>query len=159
MNNMSKVVHLTYLLQLLSRVLLFVTPWTAARQASLSNTNSWSPPKPMSIESMIPSYHLILCCPLLFLPSILSSIRVFPMSQFFASGGQSIRASALASASVLPMCIQGWFPLGLTDSILQSKRLSRVFSNTIVQKHQFFHAQPSLWSYSPKNSVLNWIIH
>ena len=69
----------------------------------------------------------------------------FQMSQFFASGGQSIGASA--SASVLPMNIQGWFPLGLPDLIsLQSKGLSRVFSNTIVQKHQFFGAQPSLWS-------------
>ena len=62
----------------------------------------------------------------------------FPMSQFFTSGGQSIRASALAS--VLPMNIQSWFPLGLTGLILQSKRLSRVFSNTTVQKHQFFSA-------------------
>ena len=69
----------------------------------------------------------------------------FPMSQFFASGGQSIGASA--SASVLPMNIQDWFPLGLTGWIsLQSKRLSRVFSNTTVQKHQFFGAQLSLWS-------------
>ena len=63
--------------QLLSRVWLFVTPWMAACQASLSITNSWSLPKPMSIESMMPSNHLILCCPLLLLPSILPSIRVF----------------------------------------------------------------------------------
>ena len=71
----------------------------------------------------------------------------FPMSQFFASGGQSIGASA--SASVLPMNIQGWFPLRLTGLIsLQSKRLSRVLSNTTVQKHQFYGAQPSLWSNS-----------
>ena len=70
----------------------------------------------------------------------------FPMSQFFASGGQSIGASA--SASVLPMNIQDWFPLGLTAVSLQSKGLSRVFSNTIVQKHQFFSAQLSLWSNS-----------
>ena len=62
--------------QLLSRVLLFVTPWTAARQASLSSTNFWSPPKPMSIESVMPSNHLSLCCPLLLLPSIFPSIRV-----------------------------------------------------------------------------------
>ena len=69
----------------------------------------------------------------------------FPMSQFFASGGQSIGASA--STSVLPMSIQDWFPLGLTSWIsLQSKGLSRVFSNTTVQKHQFFSVQPSLWS-------------
>ena len=71
----------------------------------------------------------------------------FPMNQFFASGGQSIGVSA--STSVLPMNIQGWFPLGLTGLIsLQPKRLSRVFSNSTVQKHQFFSPQPSLWSNS-----------
>ena len=71
----------------------------------------------------------------------------FPMSQFFASGGQSIAASA--SASVLPMNIQDWFTLGLTGLIsLQSKEISKVFSNAIIQKHQFFHAKPSLWSKS-----------
>ena len=71
----------------------------------------------------------------------------FPINQFFPSNGQSIGASA--SASVLPMNIQDWFPLGLTGSIsLQSKELSRVFSNTIVQKHQFFGTQLSLWSSS-----------
>ena len=63
--------------QSLSCVRLFATPWTAARQASLSITNSWSPPKPMSIESVMPSSHLILCCPLLLLPPILPSIWVF----------------------------------------------------------------------------------
>ena len=68
----------------------------------------------------------------------------FLRSQFFTSGGQSIGASA--SASVLPINIQDWFPLGLTGLILQSKGLSRVFSNTRVQRHQFFIAQPSLWS-------------
>ena len=71
----------------------------------------------------------------------------FPMSQFFASGDQSIGVSA--SASVLPMNIQDWFPLGLTGWIsLQSKGLSRVFSNNTVQKHQFFSTQHSLWSNS-----------
>ena len=71
----------------------------------------------------------------------------FPMNRFFASGGQSIEVSA--SISVLPMNIQDWFPLGLTGLIsLQSKRLSRVFSSTTVQKHQFFSAQPSSWSNS-----------
>ena len=79
----------------------------------------------------------------LLLPSIFPSIRVFPMSWLCTSGGQSIRASI--SASVLPMNIQDWFPLGLTGLIsLQSKGLSRVFSNTTVQKHQFVSAQPSL---------------
>ena len=81
----------------------------------------------------------------LLLPSIFSSIRVFPMSQLFASGGQSIGASA--SALVLPMNIQDWFPLGLTGWVsLLSKGLSRVFSKTTVQKHQFFSLQVSLWS-------------
>ena len=70
----------------------------------------------------------------------------FPVSQLFASGGQSIGASA--SATVLPMNIQDWFPLGLTGLIFQSKELSRVFSNTTVQKYQFFGAQVSLWSNS-----------
>ena len=71
----------------------------------------------------------------------------FPMNQLFASGGQSI--GVLALASVLPMNIQGWFPLGLTGLIsLQSKGLSSVFSNSTVQKHQSFGAQPSLWSNS-----------
>ena len=71
----------------------------------------------------------------------------FPMSQLFTSSGQSIRASTWTSA--LPMNIQDWFPSGLTGLIsLQSKGLSRVFSNTTIWRHQFFHAQPSLWSKS-----------
>ena len=91
----------------------------------------------MSIESVKPSNHLILCHPLLLLPSIFPSIRVFFLrNQFFASGGQSIWVSA--SASVLPMNIQDLFPLRLTLLIsLQSKGLSRILSNTTVQKHQF----------------------
>ena len=89
-----------------------------------------------------PSNHLNFCCPLLLPPSIFPSIRVFSKSQFFASGGQSIGVSALIS--VLPMNIQDWFPLELTGLILQSKGLSRVFSNTTVQKHQFFGTQLSL---------------
>ena len=74
--------------QLLSHVWLFATPWTAARQAYLSITNSWSLPKLMSIELVMPSNYFILCRPLLLLPSIFSLIRVFQMSQFFESGGQ-----------------------------------------------------------------------
>ena len=70
----------------------------------------------------------------------------FPMSRVFTSGGQSTGVSA--SASVLPVNSQGWFPLGLTGLILQSKGLSRIFSNTIIWKHQFFGAQPSFWSNS-----------
>ena len=126
-----------------------VTPGTAARQASLSFTISQSLPKLMPIESVMPSNHPILCHPLLFLPSIFPSIRVFSIT----SGGQSIGASA--SAPVLPMNIQGWFSLGLTGLIsTHSKGHSRVFSSTVVWKHlffrthQFFSAHPSLWSNS-----------
>ena len=90
-----------------SHVQLFATPWTAAQQASLSITNSWSFLKLMSIKSVMPSKHLILCRLLLLLPSILPSIRVFS-KKFFESGGQSIGVSA--SASVLPMNIQDLFP-------------------------------------------------
>ena len=80
----------------------------------------------------------------------------FSMSQFFASGGQSTRVSASASASILPMKILDWFPIGLTGFIcLQSKGLSRVFSNTTVQKHQFFGAQLSLWSNS---HIQTWLL-
>ena len=114
-------------LQSLSHVWLFATPWTAARQASLSITNSQTLLKLMSIESVMPSNDLILCHPLLLLPSIFPSIRVF--SNESASAGQSIGASA--SASVLPMNIQDWFPLWLTGLIsLLPKGLSRVFFNT-----------------------------
>ena len=129
--------------QSLSRVRLFVTPWIAAHQASLSITNSRSPPKPISIESVMPSNHLILCCPLLLLPQSFPASGSFQTNQLFASGGQSIGVSA--STSVLPMNTQDWSPLGWTGWIfLQSKGLSRVFSNTTVQKHQFFGAQLSL---------------
>ena len=101
-------------LRSLSHVQLFVTRRTSARQASLSITNSWCLPKLTSIKSVMPSNHLILCRPLLLLPSIFPSIR----SQFFASGGQSIGASA--SASVLPMNTQDWFPLGWTGWVFCS---------------------------------------
>ena len=114
-----------------------VTPWTAAHQASLSFTNSWSLLKLMSIESVMPYNHLILCCPLLHLPSIFPSIRVFSKESALPIRWLSTPASA--SASVLPMNIQDWFPLGWTGWIsLQFKGLSRVFSTNTVQKHQFF---------------------
>ena len=109
----------------------------------LSITNSRRLNRFMSIRSVMPSTHLILCHPLLLLPSTCPSIRVFSNESVFTSGGQSIGVSA--SASVLPMNIQDWFPLGLTGWIsLLSKGLSRVFSNITVQKHQFFGAQLSL---------------
>ena len=130
--------------QLLSCVQLFATPWTTADQASLSITNSWSLLKLMSIESVIPSNHLILCHPLLFLPSIFPSIRVFsnelvlhvswPKYWHFSIGiSPSSEYSGLISFRI------DW---------LQSNGLSGVFSNTAVQKHQFFGAQFSLYSNS-----------
>ena len=101
----------------------------------------------MCVESVMPSNHLILCHFLLVLHSIFPASGSFPGSQFFTSGAQSIGVSA--SASVLPMNIQGWFLLGLTGLIsLLSKGPSRVFSGPTVWKHQFFGAQPSLWSNS-----------
>ena len=125
--------------QSLSRVWLFATPWIAARQASLSITNSWSLHKLMSIKSVMPSSHLILCHPLLLVPSISPSIKVCS-NESTHWGGQSIGVSA--SASVLPVNTQDWFPLGWTGWIsLQSKGLSGVFSNTTVQKCQFSGTQ------------------
>ena len=105
-----------------------------SRQASLSIKNSRSLPKLMSIESVMPSNHLILCHPLFSCLQSYPTSGSFQMSQLFASSGQNTGVSA--SASVLPMNIQDWFPLGWTCWIsLQSKGLSRVFSNTTVQKH------------------------
>ena len=110
-------------------------------------TISWSLFRLMCIEPVMPSNHLILYCLLLLSSPIFPCIRVFPVSQLFASGDQSIAASA--SASVLPVNIQGWFPLGLTGLISSlSKGLSRVFSSTTVRKHQIIGTQPSLWSKS-----------
>ena len=107
------------------------------QRISLTFTISWSLLKLMSVESMIPSKYLVLCCPLFFLSSIFPSSGSFPVSWLFTSGGQSIGASA--SASVLPMNIQGWFPIGLTGlSSLLFKGLSKIFSNTTVRKHQFY---------------------
>ena len=129
--------------QLLSHVWLFATPWVATHQASLSITNFQTLLKLMSIPSVTPSNHFIFCCPLLLPPLIFPASGSFPTCWFITSGGQSTGASS--SASVLPMNIQDWFPLGMTGLIsLQSKGLSRVFFNTIVQKHQFFGAQLSL---------------
>ena len=131
----------------LNCVWIFATPWNTTRQASLSITNSWSLPRLTSIESVMPSSHFILCCPLLLLPPIPSSIRVFQMNQLFAWGGQSIGVSALAS--VVPMNTQDWSPLRWTGwTSLQYEGRSRVFSKTTIQKHQFFSAQFSSQSNS-----------
>ena len=130
-----------FIVQLLIHVRLFVTLWPAAHQVSLSFTISWSLLQVTSIESLMQSNHPVLCIPFFSCPQSFPSSGSFPVSQLFTSGGQIIGALA----SVLPMNIQDWFPLGWTGLIsLQSKGLSRVFSNTTVQKHQFFGAQLSL---------------
>ena len=94
-------------MQLLSRVQLFAAPWTTACQASISITNSWIPPKPMSIESVMPSNHLTPCHPFSSCPQSFPASGSFQMSQLFATGGQSIEVSS--SASGLPVNIQDWF--------------------------------------------------
>ena len=129
--------------QSLSHVWLFVTPWTAARQASLSITNSWCLLKLMSIELVMPSNCLTLCCPLLLPPSIFPSIKVFSNELVLHIRWPRIGVSA--STSVLLLNIQDWFPLGWTGWIsLQSKGLLSIFSSTTVQKHQFFSTWLSL---------------
>ena len=133
--------------QSLSRVWLFVTPWTAAHKASLSIANSRSLRKLMSTELVKPSNHLILYCPLFLLLSVFPSIRVF--SDELALHIRWPKYWSFSFNSVLPMNTQDWSPLGWTGLIsLQSKELSRVFSNTTVQKHQFFGAQLSSQSNS-----------
>jgi len=122
-----------------------VIPWTAAQQACLSFSISQTLLKLRFIESVMLSNHLILCCLLHLLPSIFPSIRVFSNEWLFTSGGQNIGASA----SVLPMNIQNWFPLGFNGLIAWlSKGLSRVFTSTTIWNHQFFSTQPSFWSNS-----------
>ena len=126
--------------QSLSCVRLFATPWTAARWASLSITSSRTPPKPRPLSQWCHPTISSSVIPFSSCPQSLPASESFPMSQLFSSGGQSIRVSA--SASVLPMNTQDWFPLGWIGWIsLQSKGLSRVFSNTTVKKYQFFCAQ------------------
>ena len=119
--------------QLFSHVWLIETPWTAAFQASLSFTNSWSLLRLMSIESVMPSHHVILCHPLLFLPSIFPSIRVFSNESALRIKWPNYWSF---SFSISPSNEHpDWSPLGWTGLIsLQSKGLSRVFSNTTVQK-------------------------
>ena len=129
--------------QLLNCVRLFVASWTVAHQASLSFTIYLSLLKLVSIESVMPSNHLMLWCPLLLLLSIFHRSGSFPMYWLFKSGGWRIGASV----SDLPMNIQGWFSLGLTGLMsLLSKGLYRVFSSITIRKHWFFGTQTSLWS-------------
>ena len=131
------------LVQSLSPAWLFATPWTAACQASLSITSSQSPHNPCPLSQWCHPMISSSVVPFSSCPQSFPASGSFQMSQLFASGGQSIGVSA--STSVLPMDMQDWSLLEWTGWIsLQSKGLSRVFSNTIVQKHQFFGAQLSL---------------
>ena len=143
--------------QSLSCVWLFATPWTAACQASLSFIISLTLLKLMSTEAVMPSNHFILCCLFLLLPSIFPSIRILSKeSAPKTSSGQRIGTSA----SVLWMNVQGWFPLGLTHLIsLLSRGLSRVFSSITIWKLQFFAlsliygpALTSIYDYYKKHS-------
>ena len=132
---------------------LFATPWTAGCQASLSYTIPWSLLLLMSVE-LVCHPTISFSITLLSCPEFFPASGSFPVSQLFASGGQSTGASA--SVSVPPMNIQHWFPLPLTGWIsLQSKGLSRVFPNTTFQKQQFFGAQPSLW---PNVNIHTWLL-
>ena len=126
---------------------IFVNRWTAVRQASLSITDTQSLLKLMFIKSVMPSNRLILCCPFLLLLSIFPSIRVFSNESILRIRWPKYWSFSFSISP--PKEFQDWFPLGWTGWIsLQSKGLSRVFSNTTVQKHQFFGAQFSLWSNS-----------
>ena len=137
--------HYIVVVEALSCVWLFVIPWTAAHQVSLSFTNFQSLLRLTSVKLVMLSNHLIQNCPLL-LPLILPSIRYFPVSQLFISGSQSTGASSLAW--VLSINIQDWFSLGLTGLIsLLSKGLSRVYSSTTIWRYQFSGTQ-FLWSNS-----------
>ena len=129
--------------QSLIHVQLFAIRWTPAHQDFCPSFNSWSLLRLMSFKGVMPSNHLILCRPLLLPPSAFPSIKVFYNGLVLHIRWPSTGASA--SASVLPVNSQDWFPLGWTGWIsLLSKGLSWVFSNTTVQKHQFFGAQLSL---------------
>ena len=140
--------------QPLSCVRPFVIPWISAHQASLSITSSRSLPKLMSIKLVMPSSHLILYRPLHLLPPTLPNIRVFPSESALCIRWPKYWSSP--SASVLPMNTQDWSPLGWTGWVsLKSKGLSRVSSNTTVQKHQFFGAQLSLLSNS---HIQTWLL-
>ena len=136
--------------QLLSSVWHFVTPWTAANQAHLFSTVYQSLLKFTSTESVRLSDCLILCHPFSSCPQSSPASGFFPMCWLLALNGQNIGASA--STSILPMNIQGGFPLGSFridwSDLLDAEGLSRVFSSTTVWKHQFFSTQHSLWSNS-----------
>ena len=150
-----KLVSYVIVVQSPSHVQLFATTMTTACQGALSFTMSRSLPKLMFITSVMPSSHLILSWPFHFLPSIFSSIRDFSNESSICS--YQMTKNTEASASVLPVNIQGWSPLRLTGLIsLLSKRLSGVFSSTTVGRHQFFGSLPSLWSSSQNGTWPLW---
>ena len=136
-----------FVVQSLTHVQFFSSPWTAGHQASLSFNISQSLLKLMSIESIMISNHLILCCPLLLWPSVLPSIRVFSSESVLCVWWPKYWSF---SFSISPSNeYKGWFPLELIGLVsLLSKGLSGVFSSTTIWKHQFFGAQSSLWSNS-----------
>ena len=144
------------MVQSLSHVPLFVTPGTAVHQASLLITISWICSNSFPLSRLCHPNISSSVAPFSSCPQSFPTSGTFPMSQLFVSGGQSNGASA--SASVLPVNIQGWFPLRLTllslISLL-SKGLSRVFFNTTVWKHQFFGSQPSFWFSS---HICTWLL-
>ena len=144
---MHKNVNMESSVQLLSRFRLFETPWIAARQGSLSITNSWVNPNSCPLSHRCHPTISFSVVPFSSCPQSFPASGYFQMSQFFTSGSQNIIFSA--SATVLPMNIQDWFPLVWTGHIyLQSKGLSRVFSNTTVKKNQFLCTQLSSQSNS-----------
>ena len=147
--------------QSLSRVRLFVTSWIAAHKASLSITNSWSLLRLMSIESVMPSSHLILCHPLLLLPPVPLSIRVFSNESTLRMRWPKYWSFSFSISPSNEYSGRISFRMDWLD-LLQSKGLSRVFSNTTVQKHQFFGTQFSLYSNShihtwPMEKPLPWL--
>ena len=140
--------------QSLSRVRLFVTPWTAAHQASLSITNSQSPPKPMSIESVMPFNHLILCCPLLLLPSIFPSIRAFSSESDLHIRWPKYWSFSfnISTSNEHPGLLS--FRIDWLD-LLAVQGTRKSLTNTIVQEHQFFSAQLSL---QVNSHIYTWLL-
>ena len=142
----------TVVVQSLSHAWLFVTPRTTGRQASLSFTISRNLLKLMSVESVMASNHLNLCRPLLLLPLLFPSIRILSNESALHIRWPKYWSFSISTSND----IQDWLPLGWTGLIsLQSKGLSKVFSNTTAQKYQFFSVQPSLW---PNSHIHTWLL-
>ena len=151
MRSVSDTISCTVVVQSLSCIWL-LAKWLQHPQASLFIIISQSCSNSCSLNQWCYPTNSFFAVPFSSCPQSFLAWRSFPRSRLFMSGGQSIRASA----SVLPMNIQDWFPLGLTGLIsLLSKGLSRVFSSTTIQKHQFFGAQTSLWS---KSHIWTWLL-